>query len=32
MFGLIEMASMVAIFASVALIIYNIRLELKIKV
>jgi hypothetical protein len=32
MFGLIDMVSMVAIFSSVAVIIYNIRSELKIKV
>ena len=32
MFGIIDLASMVAIFASIAVIIYNIRSELKIKV
>jgi hypothetical protein len=32
MFGLIEIASIATIFASIAVVMYNIRLELKMKV
>ncbi len=32
MFGILDLASIVVIFASIAIVVYNIRTELKIKV